>query len=341
MRECWPGSLAWSADGKSLAFALRKPGTHARSVYTVAPDGNRLTDILDFNGTIVDLRYGAGGRLAMLAVEGASKEVGATQAGAPITGDLSGPTPEQRIGILDGKALHWSSPANMFVYEYDWLPDGSGFVGTAAPGDGDNNWWVAKLYRFNAKDGVARVIFTPPDARHQIAHPVVSRDGKTVAFISGIMSDFGSTGGDIYTLSVNGGSAMNNAPGNTWSARSLAWRCDGYLGAQILCWTDDRDCRIQQAWSALDSVVHRATQFTVKTPAFQSHVHPTQSRQFTRASLLRPKSKSEPSATGAILRMRMPGSPCRSPRAASAGKATARMCRVGCCSRSMPKESSR
>jgi hypothetical protein len=49
------------------------------------------------------------------------------------------------------------------------------------------------------------VIFTPPDARHQIADPVVSRDGKTVAFISGIMSDFGSTGGDVYTLPVAGG----------------------------------------------------------------------------------------------------------------------------------------
>jgi hypothetical protein len=44
----------------------------------------------------------------------------------------------------------------MFVYQYDWLPDGSGFVGTAAPGDGDNNWWVAKLYRFDARKTARR-----------------------------------------------------------------------------------------------------------------------------------------------------------------------------------------
>jgi dipeptidyl aminopeptidase/acylaminoacyl peptidase len=234
VRECWPGSLAWNADGNSLAFALRKPGTHARSIYTVAPDGSALTDVLDFNGTIVDLKFGQGGRLAMLAVEGANKEVGATQAGAPITGDLSGPTPEQRIGILDGHKLHWASSAGMFVYEYDWLPDGSGFVGTAAPGDGDNNWWVAKLYRFAAKDGAARVIFTPPDARHQIADPVVSRDGKTVAFISGIMSDFGSTGGDVYEVPAVGGTASDVTPNLRGSARSLGWTCPGYLRGQIL-----------------------------------------------------------------------------------------------------------
>ena len=119
VRECWPSSPVWSADGKTLAFALRKPGTHARSVYTVAADGSNPTDILDFNGTIGDIKYAPNGKLVMLAVEGATKEVGATQPGAPITGDLSGVVPEQRIGVLDGGKLVWKSPADMFVYEFD------------------------------------------------------------------------------------------------------------------------------------------------------------------------------------------------------------------------------
>src|SRR5580704_3480528 len=78
VRECWPASLAWNADGTRLAFALRKPGTHARTVYTVAPDASALTQLFAFDGTITDLRYGPGGRLAMLGVAGAKKEVGAT-----------------------------------------------------------------------------------------------------------------------------------------------------------------------------------------------------------------------------------------------------------------------
>lgn len=232
--QCWPASLVWTADGKTLAFALRKPGSHARSIYTVAADSSHLTDILDFNGTVQGLRYGPGGKLAVLAVEGANKEVGATQAGAAITGDLSGPVPEQRIGILDGKSLHWASPSDMFVYQYDWKRDGSGFVGTAAHGDGDNNWWIAKLYSFSAQDGAANVIYTPPDAKHQIADPVVSRDGNTVAFISGIMSDFGSTGGDIYTMPISGGAATNITPDMHASARSVGWSCDNHLRADLL-----------------------------------------------------------------------------------------------------------
>lgn len=234
VRECWPSFPVWSADGKTLAFALRKPGSHARSVYQVRADGASLHELLAFNGTITHLRYGPGGRLAMLALEGATKEVGATQAGAPITGDISGPVPEQRIATLDGGKLSFASPPDMFVYEYDWLGDASGFVGTAAHGDGDNNWWVAKLYVFKASDGSARVIYSPPDAKHQIATPIVSRDGKSVAFISGLMSDFGSTGGDAYTLGLAGGDAINLTPGMHASATSLAWNCDGHLRAELL-----------------------------------------------------------------------------------------------------------
>jgi dipeptidyl aminopeptidase/acylaminoacyl peptidase len=235
VRECWPSSPAWSPDGKTLVFALRKPGTHARSVYSVAADGDGLREILNFNGTIGDLRYSPSGKLAMLAIEGATKEVGATQAGAPLTGDLGGTVREQRIGILDGGELHWASPANLFVYEFDWLPDANGFVGTAAPGDGDNNWWVAKLYRFNSGDDGATLIYSPPDARHQIADPVVSRDGKTVAFISGLMSDFGSTGGEVFSISTDhGGQAADLTPDMHASARSVAWSCGGQLRVQLL-----------------------------------------------------------------------------------------------------------
>jgi dipeptidyl aminopeptidase/acylaminoacyl peptidase len=229
--ECWPSSPVWSPDGKRLTFALRTPGTHARSLYMVDADGGSLTRLLQFDGTLSDLRYASDGRLAMLATAGAKKEVGAAQAGAAVTGDLGGPPPEQRIATLEEGRLNFLSPPDLYVYQFDCLPDG-GFIGTAAPGDGDNNWWVAKVYAFS--DGQARVIFTPPDVRHQIADPHVSPDGRQVAFISGIMSDFGSTGGDVYTMPVSGGTATDITPGLQASATAIGWACDGRLLATLL-----------------------------------------------------------------------------------------------------------
>src|SRR5258708_28141936 len=86
--QCWPDSPAWTPDGKHVTFALRTPGSHARSLYTVASDGSSLKKLLDFGGTINDLQYGADGRLAVLATADAHTETGATEAGTTASCDL-------------------------------------------------------------------------------------------------------------------------------------------------------------------------------------------------------------------------------------------------------------
>jgi dipeptidyl aminopeptidase/acylaminoacyl peptidase len=239
---CAPASIAWSPDGAHLAFTLRDPSGHGRSIYETNADGGDLVRLFQFDGTLEQLRFLKDGRLVMLAVAGASKEVGATQAGAPITGDLSGPPPEQRIAVLAGGGLDFVSPPNLFVYEYDPASDGS-FVGTAAPGNGDANWWIAKLYRFTPAG--AQVIYSPPTPQTQIAHPRVSPGGASVAFIGGIMSDFGSTGGDVYLAPLTGGPVRNLTPGMRASARSLAWDCEGRLLASLLAGDSNQIVRIQ------------------------------------------------------------------------------------------------
>ena len=245
--QCWPSSPIWTPDGRRVAFALRAPGSHARSIWSVDADGGDARKLLDFDGTIFELRYDRTGRLSMLATQGAVKEVGATEAGAPVTGDLSGPPPEQRIAVLNGDALTYVSPPNLYVYQYDATPGGD-FVGTAAPGDGDNQWWVARLYAFSG--GQARPIYTPTNPRQQIADPRLSPDGRTVVFIGGLMSDFGSTGGDVYRVDVAGGRAIDLTPGMKASATALGWRCDGGLLARLLAGDGTRIVRIPPAGGA-------------------------------------------------------------------------------------------
>ena len=237
VHECTPSSLAWSPDGKTLAFILRTPGSHSHSIYTVGPNGGAPAKLAAFNGTLVSLHYSPHGKLAVLATEGAEKEVGAVEAGAPIAGELGADVHEQRIAILgaDGH-FNWASPPNLFVYEFDWRPDETGFVGTAAPGDGDDNWWIAKLYAFDAATAAGQVIYTPATPRQQLAAPHISPDGKTVSFIGGIMSDFSATGGDAFILPLpKAGTPANATPAHATnltaklpaSVNALAWSCDG------------------------------------------------------------------------------------------------------------------
>jgi dipeptidyl aminopeptidase/acylaminoacyl peptidase len=236
--ECWPSSPAWTPDSQGLGFALRSPGSHARSLMQLDADGSEARQLLAFDGTLQDLRYARDGTMAFLATAGATKEVGATEAGAPLTGDLGAPSPSQRLAVIrpGDTQLKWVSREGLFVYEYDWLPDATGFVGTAAPGDGDRNWWVARLHAFDIATGSDRVLYTPRTPREQLAAPRVSPDGVRVAFIVGLMSDFGSTGGDIFSVPIagkSGGMPQVVTPGLKASVADIAWGCNGQLLATV------------------------------------------------------------------------------------------------------------
>ena len=52
---------------------------------------------------------------------------------------------EQRlttVNVASGQ-VHLLSPADLYVFEYDWSPDGTRFITTAAHGEGDDNWYLA------------------------------------------------------------------------------------------------------------------------------------------------------------------------------------------------------
>ena len=224
-RTCRASDLAWSPSGAELAYVAHDDKAGVSYLALQAPDAPaRLAGRL--KGLMATPRWAPDGRVvAVLATDNPRKQTGATQAGAAIVGEVGSAFDSQRIAITSASGgsadLRFVSPNGTFVYEYDWTPDGRGFVGTAAKGDGDNNWWVAKLEAFGL-DGAERVIAAPP---MQMNYPRVSPDGRQVAFIGGLMSDFGSVGGDVYAAPFAGGAPKNLTPGYKGSFTSLSpWR---------------------------------------------------------------------------------------------------------------------
>ena len=108
---------------------------------------------------------------------------------------------------------------------------GSGFVATSARGNGDNNWWVATLDRIDAANGAVTRIAAPA---MQLDFPRVSPDGRTVAFIGGLMSDFGPVGGDIYTVPITGGAPTDITPGYRGTFTSLVWDKNGLSASAVV-----------------------------------------------------------------------------------------------------------
>lgn len=171
-----------------------------------------------------------GKRIALLVTLGAAKESGATQAGVRMIGEIGEKSDEQRLAVFDIAAAKPAapvtplSPAGRYIYEYAWTPDGRGFVATTALGNGDNNWWVATLDAIDARTGAVRSIAKPAT---QLNQPRVSPDGRTVAYVGGLMSDFGSIGGDVFTVPLAGGSPRNITAGAKSTVTTIDWTNGG------------------------------------------------------------------------------------------------------------------
>lgn len=216
--------VAWSADSKRIAFIADLPGNvPAAQVWTVAADGGGLRKHVELKGYVQTPRFSPdGSKLAILFIEGMPRVAGPLQPMTPLAGVIDQKIYEERIATIDLGTDHLTqvTPADVYVYEYDWTPDGKGWAVSAAHGSGDANWWIARLYLVNAQSGELREIYQP---KLQIANPVVSPDGKNVAFIEGLMSDADLNGGEIYVAPITGGPARNLTPNSKTSPSALAW----------------------------------------------------------------------------------------------------------------------
>ena len=216
--------LTWSSDSHHLAWLADLPGDiPAAQLWTAASDGTSPTKLADLKGFAQTPRYSPdASKLAVLYIEGMPRVAGPLQPMTPLAGVVGSKIYEERIAVIDlaSKQLTQVTPPDVYVYEYDWTPDSKSWAATAAHGSGDNNWWIARLYVIDVATGGMREIYKP---KWQLAQPQVSPDGKSVAFIEGIMSDAGLTGGDIHVVPVAGGPVRNLTPKIKASPSSIAW----------------------------------------------------------------------------------------------------------------------
>ena len=221
--------IAWSPDGKNLAFLSDAEKAGQSQLYVTDLDRGRVRKLTSVTGALVSPSWSADGKnIAVLFTENAPHTPGPLEPVAEQTGVINQQIYIQRLAVVDvasGK-LRQVSPADLYVYEYDWSPDGQRFVATAAPGPGDDNWWIAQIYSINVDSGKATSMLK---TTMQIANPVWSPDGMNVAFIGGLMSDAGFNGGDIFTVSASGGEPRDLTPDRKASPKWLRWLPSGQI----------------------------------------------------------------------------------------------------------------
>jgi dipeptidyl aminopeptidase/acylaminoacyl peptidase len=254
-------NAVFSPDSRQIAFFSDCNADHKMAVFLT--DASGLADasgvsaphqLAGLNGFAKEMQWSPDGkRLSFLYVEGATRPSGALAAEKPPSGVIGVEGLEvQRVATVDAASgqLTQITPAKLHVFEFDWSPDSTKLAYVAAPPPGENNWWVAKLYtepvieriefggqngRRSVVGGAAQPILDPPTVAGplhglQIAVPRWSQDGQQIAFIGGLMSDQGSTGGDIYVMPATGGEPKDVTPNRAASPAFFVWLDDKQMG---------------------------------------------------------------------------------------------------------------
>ncbi|MEZ2348915.1 prolyl oligopeptidase family serine peptidase [Terriglobus sp. RCC_193] len=266
---CSSSSPRWSHDGHTLAFVATcadgQPQLWLRSA-----DG-AVKQLTHIKGTLTSPTWAPdGSSIAFLYVENATRSAGALAAMKPPAGIVGQDGVEiQWVASADIKTgdLTILTPKTLHAYEYDWAPDAKHIAFIASNPPGENTWWIAQMYIApTGQPDAAKSILNPVTvggSLHglQIAVPRYSPDGKNIAFIGGLMSDQGSTGGDIYLMSADGNGLQNLTPGRKDTPVYVAWADSDHIlfsayqsGKTHLGVLGTNKTEVLQLWTAQQSV---------------------------------------------------------------------------------------
>jgi dipeptidyl aminopeptidase/acylaminoacyl peptidase len=252
--------VAWSPSSDRLVFLSDAGQPGQLQLWIADATSGASRQITHLRGHLAQPSWSPDGKtVGLLFTEESASAAAARPENAPEV--VSEGFSEQRVALVDPVTgtVRQISPADMYVYEFDWAPDSRRMVVTSVRGSGSNNWWIANLFVLDASSGAMQPILDQP--RMQVGMPRWAPDNSRIAFIGGLMSDQPVVGGDAYVVPATGGVARNLTAEMKMTANSITWAQDsgslffgGISGGQTVIETLSLDGKLSNIWTGAERI---------------------------------------------------------------------------------------
>ncbi|MBC7811764.1 MAG: S9 family peptidase [Burkholderiales bacterium] len=237
----------WSPDSQQLAFVSNRANADEMQLYAMPIHGGEARQLTDLRGDVDAPMWSPDGDWIAFLYNGTLDK---RHDPDPIVVDEN--TPFNRIWLVntETRELNPVTPESCHVFEYAWSLDGKKLVIlTSTHPNPAEGWYSAQPHVIDLHTGDMRQLF---HVTHQMGRLAWSPDGKSIAFVSGVMSDEGNVSGEVYVVSTSGGEPRCLTADVEHSITWIEWRDGGILyGARhvdstVLGWIDPQtgQCRL-------------------------------------------------------------------------------------------------